>query len=253
MVRILLVVLVIVGLGLLVQWFIRTEPRQILRSMRWAGLVVVVVLAAVLVATRQFQLLYGLAILLVPWLLRGRALWNRMKTARGPTPGQGSEVRTRFVVMQLDHDTGVMDGIVQEGPFAGRTLSALALDDVIALYRAAAAEDEASGQVLLAYLERMHGEAWRERAEAGTRAGGGGPFGDGGWPGGEGPGARATGGGPMGAAEARAILGVGDDATDEEIKQAHRRLMKQFHPDHGGSDYLAARINEAKEVLLGER
>jgi len=252
MVRIFLVVLVLVGLGLLVQWFIRTEPRQIIRSLRWVGLAVVVILVALLVATRQFQLLYGLVILLVPWLLRGRGLWNRMKTAKGPTPGQGSEVRTRFVVMQLDHDTGVMDGVVQEGPFAGKQLSALALDDVIALYRAAAAEDEASGQVLLAYLERMHGDAWRDRA--GARAGADkGPFGDGGWPGGEGPGGGSTGAGRMNAAEARAILGVGEGATAEEIKQAHRRLMKQFHPDHGGSDYLAARINEAKEVLLGER
>jgi len=242
MVRILLAVLVIVGLGLLVQWFIRTEPRQILRSLRWVGLAVVVILAAVLVATRQFQLLYGLAIFLVPWLLRGRALWNRMKTARGPTPGQGSEVRTRFVVMQLNHDTGVMDGVVREGPFAGRQLSALSLDEAIALYRAAAAEDEASGQVLLAYLERMHGDAWRDRAGAEGGAHSGGSRGGG-----------TPKGGRMDAAEAREILGLGERATAEEIKQAHRRLMKQFHPDHGGSDYLAARINEAKEVLLGER
>ena len=242
MVRILLIILVIVGVGLLVQWFIRAEPRHIIRSMRWIGLAVVVIAAAVLVATRQFQLLYGLAILLIPWLLRSRTLWNRMKTAHGPSPGQASEVRTRFVVMQLNHDTGVMDGVVQEGPFAGRALSALALDDVIALYREAAAEDEASAQVLLAYLERMHGDAWRERAGAGAEGGAGTSRGGG-----------APGGGPMGLAEARAILGVGDDATAEEVKQAHRRLMKQFHPDHGGSDYLAARINEAKEVLLGER
>jgi DnaJ domain len=241
--RILLIVLVIVGIGLGVQWFIRAEPRQVLRSLRWIGLAVVVIAAAVLVATRQFQLFYGLAILLIPWLLRSRALWNRMKTAHGPRPGQASEVQTRFVVMQLNHDSGVMDGVVQEGPFAGRPLSALALDDVIALYRAAAAEDEASAQVLLAYLERMHGDAWRDRAGAEAGAGGGAGT----------SGRGAPGGGPMGAAEACAILGVGAAATAEEIKQAHRRLMKQFHPDHGGSDYLAARINEAKEVLLGER
>jgi len=92
--------------------------------------------------------------------------------------------------------------------------------------------------VLQAYLERMHGEAWRDQPdEAAAKAGGG----------------NKSAGGPLSPSEARAILGVGPAATDDEIKQAHRRLMKQFHPDHGGSDYLAARINEAKEVLLGDR
>jgi hypothetical protein len=238
MVRVFLIIVALVGIGFLVQWFIRTEPRQILKSLRWAGLAIAVIVAVILIATRQFQLIYPLILLLLPWFLRARAFRNRMKTARGPTPGQASEVRTRFVVMQLDHDTGEMDGLVQEGPHRGRQLSDLSLDDAIALYRTAAAEDQASAQVLQAYLERMHGDAWRSRAEQDAGTGGGG---------------EGAGIGPMSAAEARAILGIGDDATDEEIKQAHRRLMKQFHPDHGGSDYLAARINEAKELLLRER
>ena len=238
MVRVFLVVLALVGVGLLLHWFLRAEPRQILRALRWGGLAVAAVVAVVLLATGQFQLLYVLAIFLVPWLMRARALRNRMKTARGPTAGQASEVRTRFVAMQLDHDSGGMDGMVREGPFAGRRLSQLGVDEVVSIYREALATDQASAQVLQAYLERMHGDAWRakdgqegrEKAEAGP-----------------------AGGAPMSPAEARSILGVGPAATDAEIKQAHRRLMKQFHPDHGGSDYLAARINEAKEVLLGDR
>ncbi|MEM9683941.1 MAG: DnaJ domain-containing protein [Pseudomonadota bacterium] len=242
MVRIVLIVFALIGLGLLVHWFLRTEPRQILKTLRWAGLALAIIIGVVLVATKQFQLIYALAIFLLPWLLRVRALRNRMKTARGPTPGQASEVRTRFVVMQLDHDTGHMDGIVQEGPFAGRTLSDMSLEDVVDLFRQAVAEDEASAQVLQAYLERMHGEDWRARSgAAGAGAGAAGSDGGGSSP------------GPIGVEEARAILGVGPNASDDEIKRAHRSLMKQFHPDHGGSDYLAARINEAKEVLLGDR
>ena len=238
MVRVFLAVLALVGIGFLFHWFLRAEPRQILRALRWGGLAVAAIAAIALVAAGQFQLLYVLAVFLVPWIMRARTLRNRMKTARGPTAGRASEVRTRFVVMQLDHDTGSMDGVVQEGPFAGRRLSQLRLEDVVSIYRDASAADRASAQVLQAYLERMHGDAWRSgggregRDEAET-----------------GP----AGGGAMSAAEARSVLGVGPEATGAEIKQAHRRLMKQFHPDRGGSDYLAARINEAKEVLLGDR
>ncbi len=245
MVWILLVIALLVGGALLLQWFLSAEPREILQALRWSGLIIAVILAIVLLVTRQFRFLYTVAIFLIPWLLRARALRNRMKSARGPSSGQTSEVHTRFVVMQLDHDSGEMDGTVREGRFAGKRLSELALSDVVLLYREALAADQTSAQVLQAYLERMHGEAWRAASQSGAGAGPGAGAE-------ERAGAGKSAGGPMSRAEARAVLGVGPDASAEEIKRAHRRLMKQYHPDHGGSDYLAAKINEAKEVLLRE-
>ena len=228
---------VIVGIALSIKWFIHADPRKVLRALRWIGLILAILVAGVVAYTGRLNLLIAAAALLLPWFLRMRAIRNAMKAARGPSAGQISEVRTRFVIMQLNHDTGEMDGVVQEGPYAGQQLSDMPLDAVLELTREAMAADQQSAQVLQAYLDRMHGADWREQMGGAGRQQTG----------------EAAAGGPMSHEEARAVLGVDRNATEDDIKRAHRRLMQQFHPDHGGSDYLAARINEAKEVLLGER
>jgi len=57
--------------------------------------------------------------------------------------------------------------------------------------------------------------------------------------------------GRMSRAEALKVLGLEESAGEEEIRAAHRRLILQAHPDKGGTSYLAAKINEAKDILLG--
>lgn len=63
------------------------------------------------------------------------------------------------------------------------------------------------------------------------------------------PAPRAT----LGVEEAAAVLGVDVDASDDDVKAAHRKLIGQLHPDKGGSDYLAAKINDARNVMLEKR
>ncbi len=145
------------------------------------------------------------------------------------TPGQISRVRSAFVEMELDHDTGAMTGRILAGPHEGQSLDAL---DVPTLLGLLPQIDEESRALLAAYLDRRE-PGWREHAQGGSSAGNG-----------------ATRSGKMTEEEAHQILGVEVGASAEEIGRAHRTLMKKLHPDQGGSTYLAAQINEAKEVLL---
>ncbi len=156
---------------------------------------------------------------------------NSMKAAAGPSAGSASDVETRFLRMRLDHDTGAMEGVVLEGAYRGRRLAELELDALLNLLAVCRAEDSQSATVLEAYLDRVHGDGWRDAFHGRGTGHGGGP-------------SRMT------PAEAREILDVEADASREEIIEAHRRLMQKNHPDRGGSTYLAAKINQAKEILL---
>ena len=145
------------------------------------------------------------------------------------TPGQVSRVRSAFVEMELDHDSGAMTGRILAGPHEGASLDALDMTTLLGLLPQI---DQESRALLAAYLDRRQ-PSWREHAQGGSSAGNG-----------------VARSGKMTEEEAYQILGVKMGASAEEIGRAHRTLMKKLHPDQGGSTYLAAQINEAKEVLL---
>ncbi len=236
----------ILGLALLVavilalRWFTTADPKSLATGVRVLAGVLVGVLALLLIASGRWQVALGTIGFLAPFFVRWRALANRLKAARGPTPGRTSEVRTPYFHMVLEHDTGVMDGEILKGAWTGRRLSELSLADLMALLAECRAADEESAVVLETYLDRHHPD-WRE---AGA--------GDGGTAGGrERAGAGPAGGGRMTREEAYAVLGLEPGASEAEIKEAHHKLLAKIHPDHGGSDYLAAQINLAKETLLG--
>jgi DnaJ-domain-containing protein 1 len=129
-----------------------------------------------------------------------------------------------------------MSGEVLEGRFAGRRLDDLELDELVELWRECQGTDRQSAALLEAYLDRSQGEAWREAAGAAASGEDAGAGGD---------------GGAMSQDEAYSILGLEAGASKDEVREAHRRLVQKVHPDHGGSNYLAAKINQAKDLLLG--
>src|ERR1700737_3811549 len=225
-------VAVLSGFLLLIYLFVNADPARLARGLKVSGIVIAVLAVATLaVSGRLAALLMPLA-MLMPLLIRVRSVLDRY---RPPSGGQSSTVETPFLRMNLDHDTGTMEGTILRGRFAGMRLEELAAADLLALWRECRAEDEEGARLLEAYLDRVRPD-WRDELAGDRQAGSGG-------------GARPA-GGDMTVEEAYAILGLAPGADAEAIKEAHRRLMVKLHPDHGGSDYLATKINRARDVLL---
>jgi hypothetical protein len=194
-----------------------------------------------------FLLARGAVVLAVPLALFGFALLG-MKMgswfgAGGPfgssrkSPGQKSEVRTEALEMELDHDSGHMEGRCLRGQFLGRTLSSLSDEDLLVLLEELRGSDEQGAILIEAYLDRR-AQGRRERPGDTAR---------------DEPRPAHGGRGRMTREEAYAVLGLAKGTSEDEIRAAHRKLMMKLHPDQGGSTYLAARINEAKDVLLGRK
>jgi len=228
MARVLLLLGLAVGLFFLFRWLSRQPPRvhaQLSMVLLSLGLLV-------LVLSGRAHWLLAVVAALLPFLrgwLSGR---GAPRPKAEPAGGQTSTVHSKYLRMTLDHDSGDLDGEVLAGRFAGKSLDQLDLDALLQLLDECRDDDE-SLALLQAYLEREHGDSWQQAAGAGRQTGASAP-------------------GVMSRAEAFEVLGLLPDASEAEIIDAHRRLMQKLHPDRGGSAYLAATINLAKETLLSK-
>jgi len=231
----------LVALLLVARWYTTADPKTLARVLKWTGLIVIVALVAFLAFSGRLAWAAGAAFMLLPWLMRARRAaqmaknFNRM--AGGGPSGQTSDVETRHLRMSLDHDSGTLDGEIMAGAHAGRRLSDLSEQELVDLLRSFWVEDAESARVLEAYLDRIYPD-WRMAAEDGTAAGAEHASGSGG-------------NGSMSREEALEVLGLEPGAREDAIKAAYHRLIAGLHPDKGGSTYLAAKINRAREVLLG--
>jgi hypothetical protein len=215
---------------LMARAFMTANPRKLAIGVKWVGGAGLGALALLLLLRGNFQAM-GAALtailpLLVRWRRFGQILFPTRTTSGGPTSTGGSALDTAFLRVALDHATGRMTGEVIAGRHSGRRLEDLAMTEAVDLL-VEAAGDPATVQVLEAFLDREH-PAWREQAAAPPTADSG----------------------RMSRAEALKVLDLAEGATPEQVRDAHRRLMMANHPDRGGSTYLAAQINRAKDVLL---
>jgi len=213
------------------QKYLQADPRKLAAMAKPAAGTAVLGFAGFLALRGQYAVAAPLAFVgfgLLGWMPFGPAGFGA-RTQK--STGQVSRVRSAFLEMELDHDTGAMRGHILAGQYEGADLDAL---DVPALTGFLPAIDEESRALLMAYLDRRE-PSWRDHVQGGAAAGAGG---------------SPLGSGKMTEEEAYQILGLQPGASGDEIGRAHRSLMKKLHPDQGGSTYLAARVNEAKDVLL---
>lgn len=244
--------LLVLCLWALGRGYVKADPKKLASSLPRIGGIILVGVAIVLAATGKWAAampigLFGLSLFGFGGLgglgglgrlggLGGLGGLGRPGGTAGGGTGTApktSRAASALVELELDHVAGTVRGTVRSGRYAGQSLNALSVEALIGLW-AGAAGDRESRALLEVYLDRRE-PRWREHLNDGAA-------------GGQGSAPRSRG---MSEQEAYEILGLAQGASADEVRTAHRNLMKRVHPDMGGSAALAARINEAKERLLG--
>ena len=212
------------------RWLVNTDAAKLGRFVGWfligvGGAGIAAFLFLLLVSDR-----FGLALMAGGGLAFAASRWRSFIRPRFAGTSGGSRqsfVETKMLRMRLDHASGVISGEVRTGPFAGRPLEDLKDGELLSLWRHCTMDDDQGARLLETYLDRLkpNWRSWRdENVQRGEN---------------------------MTLEQAYAILELRPGADPDQIKEAHRRLMMKLHPDHGGSTYLAAQINRAKDILLG--
>lgn len=208
-------------------WLMSIPAKQRAAVLSTAGPVLVIVVGSLLTLLRRGAIGIPMIIIGVSWWRR-----NRSKRPISSAEGPKSTVRSAHLEMELDHDTGEMDGTVLTGSMQGASLSSLSEEEILSLYFDFRSDTD-SISLLESFLDRYYPD-WRDRFDY------------------EAFGNQNVNSGfdNMTRQEAYQILGLEPGASQDEIHQAWRRLIKGVHPDSGGSAFLAAKINTARDILL---
>jgi hypothetical protein len=210
-------------------WLMTIPAKQRVAVLSTAGPVLVIMAGSLLTLLRRGAIGFPLIIVGVSWWRR-----NRSKRPLSSAEGQKSTVRSANLEMELDHDTGEMDGTVLTGRLKGVRLSSLSREEILSLYLDFRSDTD-SISLLESFLDRYDPD-WRDHVDSDD----------------SGKRKDPSGFDNMTREEAYRILGLEPNASQEEIHQAWRRLIKGVHPDSGGSVFLAAKINTARDILLDQ-
>jgi len=235
--RLILLIAFILAVMTIVQ-LVKNTPKSQIKSLYWkVGLSAIAIILILLAATGRIHWV-GAAIgamipfvrRTIPFLLRYFPLiqrYVRTQPQQGPAANNISEVKTAILSMTLDHDSDRLQGDVISGPFAGQSLDGLDLEQLQTLMGYCHQQDKDSAKLLMSYLNHRFGSQWQTSPPP-------------------------DGNGNLTEESAYAVLGLQRGASKAEVVQAHRKMMQKVHPDRGGSDYLAAQINQAKDILISK-
>jgi len=224
------------GVILMLRLYASASPASLTRAVRRAAIVSAALGALLLLLRVPLGFTFVGIGAFLPLTLRWRALWPDFGAPPNQPRGKSSQIDTKYLHMALDHDSGALDGLVLAGQHRDRLLSKLTLAQLLEV-RAECLVDDPDGVPLIeAYLHRIHGTTWGEE-HSGPQSS-------------DNTSSRHA-STVMTREEAFEVLGLPPTASDAEIRETHHRLIMKLHPDHGGSDYLAAKINQARDVLLG--
>lgn len=236
----LIILLVLIAIAIMAfNAYGRMSPEQrkamLKKLLLWGGIGILVLL----VLTGRIHWLIAVIGAAIPLLKKGFLMLRYLPLLRQlmatlgismPLPGFAKPtMTTAFLRMTMEPGSGELAGTILQGSQSGRSLSDLEMPALIALFDEFRS-DNRSCALLAAWLDQQYGPAWREQASAHARES-----------------HNAT---DISLDEAYSILGLENGATEEDIKLAHKRLIQKTHPDRGGSAWLAAQINQARDTLL---
>lgn len=236
MAYLLLGVFILFGVILMLRAYASASPASLNRAVRRTAIGSAVLGAVLLLLRAPLGFTFVGIGAILPLTLRWRALWPDFGAPINQPRGKSSRIDTKYLRMALDHDTGALDGLVLAGCHRDQLLSKLTLEQLLEVRADCLGDDPEGVPLVEAYLDRIHGASWREESSGQQSSGNT-----------SSRHASTT----MTREEAFDVLGLRPTASDSEIRETHHRLIMKLHPDHGGSDYLAAKINQARDVLLG--